>query len=212
MAMRYRAEVPLVKDATAVSVPERIRQVLAFALTVIALILYVAVLGDALVRTYFQGMPELPIATTRFASLLSGLVGAVVTAGFARATRPVSVPLSAPHPLGGWARTGWSTLRPPSRTRIKLLGLSEMLGLHPADLDPDETSSDEEEAERRHSLDAATYLALAYFLVYFLVGLGAFLLAFSRPEVPDLVMNTSWIWVGTIVSSGYAFLGLSPDA
>ncbi len=202
----------MVKDATPISAPERIRQVLGFALTVIALILYVLVLGDALLRTYIQGMPELPIATTRFASLLSGLVGAVVTAGFARATRPGTVPVSAPHPLGGWARTGWSTLHPPSRTRVKLLGLSQMLGLPPADLDPDETSSDEEEAKRRRKLDVATYLALAYFLAYFLVGLGAFLLAFTRPEVPDLVMNAAWIWVGTIVSSGYAYLGLSPDA
>jgi uncharacterized membrane protein (DUF485 family) len=202
----------LTKDATPVSASERIRQVLAFALTIIALILYVLVLGDALLRTYIQGMPELPMATTRFASLLSGLVGAVVTAGFARATRPGTVPVSAPHPLGGWARTGWSTLRPPSRTRVKLLGLSQMLGLPPADLDPDDTASDDEEADRRRKLDAATYLALAYFLVYFLVGLGAFLLAFTRTEVPDLVMNAAWIWVGTIVSSGYAFLGLSPDA
>lgn len=201
----------MVKVTTAVSVPERIRQVLAFLLTVIALILYVVVLGDALVRTYLVGMPELPPATTRFASLLSGLVGAVVTAGFARAGRPSSVPVTAPHPLGGWAHTGWNTLRPPSRVRVKLLGLAELLGLRPASLIPAQTATDEEEAGRRRGLDAATYLALAYFLVYFLVGLGAFLLAFTRPEVPDLVMNAAWIWVGTIVSSGYAYVGLSPD-
>jgi len=197
---------------TVVSVPERIRQVIAFLLTVAALILYVVVLGDALLRTYLLGMPELPVATTRFASLLSGLVGAVVTAGFARANRPASIPVTAPHPLGGWAHTGWNTLRPPSRARAKLLGLSEMLGLHPTGLIPAQTATDEEETNRRRSLDAATYLALAYFLVYFLVGLGAFLLAFTRPQVPDLVMNAAWIWIGTIVSSGYAYIGLSPDA
>ena len=197
---------------TLVSVPERIRQVIAFILTMAALVLYVVVLGDALLRTYLLGMPELPVATSRFASLLSGLVGAVVTAGFARASRPSSVPVTAPHPLGGWAHTGWSTLRPPSRPRAKLLGLAEMLGLHPTEVAPAQTATDEEQTSRRRTVDATTALALAYFLIYFLVGLAAFVLTFTRPQVPDLIMNAAWIWVGTIVSSGYAYLGLSPDA
>lgn len=202
----------MTNSSTVVSVPERIRHVISFALTVAALVLYAIVLGDALLRTYFLGMPELPEATTRFASLLSGLVGAVVTAGFARASRPPSVPVTAPHPLGGWAHTGWHTLRPPSRARAKLLGLSELLGLRPAGLIPAQTATDEEESSRRRGLDAATYVALAYFMVYFMIGSAAFVLAFTRPEVPNLVMNAAWIWVGTIVSAGYAYVGLSPDA
>jgi hypothetical protein len=87
-----------------------------------------------------------------------------------------------------------------------------MLGVHPTGVVPAQTATDGEETSRRRSLDAATALALAYFLIYFLVGLAAFVLAFTRPQVPDLIMNAAWIWVGTIVSSGYAYVGLSPDA
>lgn len=186
-------------------VPDQIRRVLTLALTIIAALLYALVLGGAVVKTFVEGEPTFTENTVRAAGLLSGLVGSVVTAGFARSRRPALVRMTTDHPLGGRAVTAWSSLRPPSLIRRNLSSLASTLGLVSS---PSAALPDDEEPEIAQSITPTVWIALLYFVVYFLVGLGAFMLTIWRPVVPDIISNSSWVWLGTIISSSYSFFGL----
>ena len=191
-------------------IPEWLQRVSGAIVTVLAAILYAVVLGSAIARTALEGEPVFSEATLRMASLLSGLVGSVVAAGFARSRRLSAAPIIAAHRIGGSiARTGWYTLKPPSRFRAKFLGLAAMLGVRvcvgatilsdvPSPADPPVPQAP----------NYALWVGLLYFAVYFLVGVGAFVLAVIRPSVPDLVSNAAWVWLGTVVTSAYTYFGM----
>ncbi len=196
-----------IADGT-VEIPDRARQVLSLVLTILAAVLYGIVLGYAVVRTYLEGMPVFPPGMLRIAAMLSGMVGAVVTAGFAQSERPSSVPIRAPHPLGGHSRTGWSTLKPPSFLRCKFLGLARALGIHTQLVAPHAFTTDEQESQQGQAITAAVWVAALYFTVYFAVGLAAFALAVFRPAAPELILNSAWVWLGTVLSAGYSFFAL----
>jgi len=194
-------------------IPDLLQSALSLILTVVAALLYASILGMALARTIAEGNPVFSAGAVRAASLLSGLVGAVVTAGFARARQATASPATTPHALGGAALTAWTHLKPPSRARTKFLGLAGLLGF-PVELlgrYPSAASGEEEEApvtDAPHMLTVAGWVALLYFAVYFLVGAVALVLTILRPEVPDLVLNAAWVWLGTVVSAGYSFFAL----
>lgn len=192
------------------ALPEWLQRVSGAIVTVLAAVLYAVVLGSAIVRTAVEGDPVFSEATLRMASILSGLVGSVVAAGFARGRRPSAAPIIAQHPIGGGiARTGWYSLKPPSRFRAKFLGVAAMAGVRvqvgatvlsdvPAPTDPPAAQAP----------SYALWVGVLYFGVYFLVGVGAFLLAVTRPVVPELVSNAAWVWLGTVVTSAYTYFGM----
>jgi hypothetical protein len=191
-------------------VPEWLRSSLSLLLTVTAIGLYAYILGMAEVRTYIEGAPVFEENMARAAGLLSGLVGAVVAAGFAQGRPPSATPVSAAHVMGGVARTGWISLQHPPRTRTKFLGLARALGLRvrqgpvaraedgalPIDIAPS------------RSLTPVMVVGILYFVVYFVVGAAALVLTITRPAVPEIITNAGWVWLGTLLSSGYAFFGL----
>ncbi len=190
--------------------PEWLQRVSGAIVTVLAAILYSVVLGSAIVRTAIEGEPVFSEATLRMASLLSGLVGSVVAAGFARSRRPSAAPIIAHHPIGGGiARTGWYSLKPPSRFRSKFLGVAAMAGIRVrvgATVLSDVPSPADPPAAQAPTY--ALWVGLLYFAVYFLVGVGAFVLAVTRPAVPELVSNAAWVWLGTVVTSAYTYFGM----
>ena len=190
-------------------IPERIRRLISLSLTVIAAVLYAGVLGSAVVRTALQESPHFSQNTVRAAGLLSGLVGSVVTAGFARSPRPGTVQLANRHPLGGRTPVAWQSLRPPSLLRRNLAGLASVLGLEtewralrssPDGADPPMIDS---------HMPATAWVALLYFAVYFVTGVGAFAVAMWKDPVAEFLANSGWVWVGTAISTAYAFLGLN---
>ncbi|NLX43583.1 MAG: hypothetical protein GXY79_08925 [Chloroflexi bacterium] len=67
-----------------VIIPAWMRQLVSVVATASAAILYAIVLGIAVYRTFTEGQPQFSETMTRAAAALSGLVGSVVTAGFAR--------------------------------------------------------------------------------------------------------------------------------
>ncbi len=189
-------------------IPEWLRQILSLILTVAAVLLYAAILGNAIVRTIFEGDPTFTQGSVRAAGLLAGLVGSVVTAGFARSWRPSSVPMSARHPMAGETPTAWASLRPPPLGRSKLSGLARTLGLLPSLAAPVRSTPGETDEATAKSIPIALWVALLYFAIYFLVGICAFVLVLLRPRVPELVEGAAWVWLGTVISSGYSFFAL----
>lgn len=193
------------------TLPEWLQRISGAIVTVLAAILYAIVLGSAIVRTAVEGEPAFSEPTLRMASLLSGLVGSVVAAGFARGRRPSAAPIIAHHPIGGGVtRTGWYTLKPPSRFRSKFLGVAAMVGIR-VQVGATTLSDVPDPADPPPAAQAPTYalwVGLLYFGVYFLVGVGAFVLSVTRPVVPDLVSNAAWVWLGTVVTSAYTYFGM----
>ena len=189
-------------------IPERLRQALSLILTIVAVLLYAAILGSAIVRTIIEDDPTFTPGAVRAAGLLAGLVGSVVTAGFARSWRLGSVPISASHPMAGQTPTAWVSLGPPSLAKSKLSGLARTLGLLPSSATPMRSVPGEPEEAAAKSTPIALWIALLYFAVYFLVGICAFALSILRPTVPELVDQAAWVWLGTVISSGYSFFAL----
>ena len=192
------------------TLPAWLKQIASLILTVLAALLYAAILGSAVVRTFMEGSPTFTANALRAASVLSGFVGAVVTAGFARGRRLTVTPVGIAHPMGGKAVAAWTSTTPASRIKSKLVGLAATLGLRVKPALPQQPAPhDAEQPEPKKAFPAAVWVALLYLLVYFLVGASAFALTILRPEVPELIGNAAWVWLGTLVSSGYTFFGLN---
>ncbi|MBC7235298.1 MAG: hypothetical protein H5T69_05610 [Chloroflexi bacterium] len=206
-------------------VPEQLKRMLTLTLTLVAIVLYAAILMSAMVSTLTRQEPMFSDNMERAAGLLSGLVGAVVTAGFARSKRPVATPIAVPHPISGETAASWWRLRPPSRASRNLDSLGDVLGL--TDLPgaplrsapstvPGESGEGEEEEEPAPApmpiMSVKIWVALLYVLVYMLVGLAAFIVAIWWPSVPDIIANSAWVWFGTLISSAYSFFGLEAQA
>ncbi len=192
------------------SIPDWIRQILSLTLTVAAAFLYAGILGSAVVRTFVESDPVFTEGTLRAARLLSGFVGAVVTAGFARGRRLGSTPVGITHAMGGRTLSAWISLKPASRIKSKLVGLAVTLGL-PIEraLLQQLAAPDAEQPEVERALDSAVWVSLLYLVLYFVIGASAFTLSIIRTEVPELIANAAWVWLGTLVSSGYAFFGIN---
>lgn len=193
-------------------VPDSVRRVLVLCLTLAAALLYGALMGFAIYGA-FAGITRSYNDDTaaRAASLLSGLVGSVVTAGFSRSKRPETVQLSADHPMGGRAVTAWRSLKPDSLIKANLLGLGGMLGFPTQPLAPASSrATDELVPPVEPDVNAlAMWVALVYIAIYILVGVASFATMFWAPSPPDLVVDAGWVWLGTVVSSGYSFFALN---
>ncbi len=190
--------------------PERLRNAFSLTLTLLAALLYAGVLGSAIVRSFQEEEPQFTDAAIRAAGMLSGLVGSVVSAGFARGKRPAAASISIEHPLGGRTRTSWQTLRRPSLVRSKLLGLAGLLGMRPmaATADPAGGEGTPAELDPGRKLTMSLWVALLYVALYFVVGAAAFVLTLARPGTPEFLGNAAWVWLGTVASSAYSFFGL----
>ncbi len=190
--------------------PDRLRRAFSLILTLLAAFLYAGVLGVSIVRAFLEPDPQFTEGTVRTAGLLSGLVGSVVSAGFARGKRPEAVAMSIEHPLGGRSRTSWQTLRRPSLLRCKLLGLAGFLGLRASTAtgEPEEIAEPPAELDPGSGLSISLWVALLYFALYFVVGAAAFALTLLRTATPEFLGNAAWVWLGTVLSSGYSFFAL----
>ncbi len=160
-----------------------------------------------------------PENMVRAAGLLSGLVGSVVSAGFANSQRPVSIQMTNSHPIGGRTLTAWYSLHHPSLIRRNFLGLASLMGLYtpsrpvprsrtPEESPPEEPPLEEEAPPTREPLSIVVWIALLYFAIYFLVGISAFFVTIFRDSTPEIVANSGWVWLGTVISSTYSFLGI----
>ncbi len=199
-------------------IPEQFRRMIILTLTLVAVALYAAIIVSAIVVTLTRENPQFGENMERAAGLLSGLVGAVVTAGFARSKPSSAVPISISYPMAGDAVVQWWRLRSPSLASRNLEGLGDLLGL--PDVPPREApgveplfpEEDDEKPEPSpapaQGMTAKTWIALAYVLVYLCVGLAAFVVVLWRSPVPSIVANAAWVWFGTLISSTYSFFGL----
>jgi len=189
-------------------VPEQIQQALSLTVTVSAGILYAAILGGAVLKTVTQGAPVFNENMVRAAGLLSGLVGSVVTAGFARGGQISSVPVGY-YEEGSERSTRAATRR--RRTTSKFASLAQTLGALPPrtpirrDL-PGEPDVEDESTSLITRI--ALWVALFYFAIYFVIGIAAIAITFLRPMVPELVSNSAWVCLGTMLTTGYSFFAL----
>jgi hypothetical protein len=199
-------------------IPEQFRRMIILTLTLVAIALYAAIIVSAIVVTLTRENPQFSDNMERAAGLLSGLVGAVVTAGFARSKPSAAVPISISHPIAGDAVTGWWRLRSPSLASRNLEGLGDLLGIPDVPLptapnvEPLAPEEDDEMLEPppapAQTMSTKTWIALVYVIVYIFVGLSAFVLVLWRSPAPGIVSNAAWVWFGTLISSAYSFFGL----
>lgn len=187
--------------------PESVRQLASLVLTLSAALLYALLLGSAILKTVLGPTPDFGPNMVRMTGLLGGLVGSVVTAGFARSAPPVSVQMAARHVMGGEAVTAWRSIRPPSRLRRNLLSLGETLGVRSSASYREGLNRGDlvEEAPRAR---AAMWIAIFYLVVYIVVGLAAVVVSFWIDHTPEMVAQAGWVWLGTTVSSAYSFFSL----
>ncbi|NLV74688.1 MAG: hypothetical protein GXY52_08400 [Chloroflexi bacterium] len=195
---------PEARPAPGMDVPDNIKRLVSLSFTLLAALLYGAILGGAVVMTLLDSSAEFTGGATRAVQILSGLVGTVVTAGFARARQPNAVtvrPRNHEHAL----LSKW-------KIQTKMLGLADVLGLnlHGLTLDSDVTTL-EDEPVRAVKINTATWVGIAYFAIYFVVGAGAFALTMLRMNVPEIISNSAWVWLGTIISTSYTFFALNED-
>lgn len=194
-----------------VTLPVQIRQLTTFVITVSAALLYGGVLGAAIVRTLAEPSPLFTEGMARTASLLGGLVGSVVAAGFAQGNRPLPGMVRATRP---WARLMSVPLTVVSYGPAKLVALARLLGLPvgpsaPSRAEPGGSAPQPGVPEGADLLTSAgVWVALLYFAVYFLVGISAFVLFLAKSHVPPLIADSAWVWVGTVSSSAYAYFGV----
>lgn len=195
------------------ALPLWLRELLALGLTISAAVLYAAILGIAILRTVQQGDPEFSSNMVRAASVLSGLVGAVVATGFAQSRREMPVRVAAQAPDDPGRDVLWTTGRPVSLLKRNLLGLGRTLGLPVLPMQARFSTHDEEadlteEPTQPQGNKVVMWVALLYFVVYFVAGVASFGLAMWRPQVPEIISNAGWVWLGTVASAGYSFFAL----
>ncbi len=63
-------------------------------------------------------------------------------------------------------------------------------------------------APQRASLPVQEIVGWAYLIVWLVIGLVAFLVAVMQAQVPELVFNTGWTWLGTAVAAAYSYFGI----
>jgi hypothetical protein len=198
-------------------VPAWVREVVTVGLAVSAIVLYGGILAAALYRTFTSNPPLITYGMERAAAVLGGLIGTVVTAGFARGRRTVAVQARGLRPVGAKPPSLWSRLGADTLLEGKMLGLARTVGLPVVSASLASLAADAggassgAPAETERSNKLAMWLAIVYFVVYLIAGLGAFGLTVIRETVPDMVSNAGWVWLGTMVSAGYAFFGVNPD-
>jgi len=194
-------------------VPAWVKEVVMIGLSVIAILLYGGILSVAIYRTVNSDLPFITNGMERSVAILSGLIGTVVTAGFARGKRVTTTQMRGLRPVGAEPPPFWARYNLRALAQSKMLGLARTVGL-PAVSAPLSSRANDASgapAANKGSSSLAMWLAIVYFVVYFLVGLGAFGLTVMRESVPDMVSNAAWVWLGTLVSAGYAFFGVDPD-
>jgi hypothetical protein len=191
------------------TIPEPLRRVVTLLLTVVAALLYAGILGYAVASSALGQQVVLTEGAVKAARVLGGLVGAVVSAGFAGSWRLSTVPLSAEHPVGGRTATAWFSLGPASRFRSKLASLARTLGFAarpPIPLRAEPGAGGEPTTPETSRVAVA--MALLYAGVYFLVGIAAFVLVLVKSEVPEVVDGSAWVWLGTVMASAYTYFGM----
>jgi hypothetical protein len=188
----------------------------AVVMTASAAMLYAIVLGVAIYRSLTEGDPVFSEMMTRTAAVLSGVVGSVVTAGFARSGRGVSVQVAGIRRDLVDAPIHW--------IKRNFFGLASTLGLPLLPelvlwTEPDESLPVDDPAHDAPSYEvdepavnkASLIISVLYFGVFFLVGLAAFVTSIALSEVPELLTNSAWVWLGSVVSSGYSFFALDSE-
>lgn len=193
---------PVQGPSQSIEPPEQAKRLISLFFTLLAALLYGAILGGAVVKSLFNSTAVFNEGALRATQILSGLVGTVVTAGFARGK---SSNLSPTTPLHE------SAFLPHWHLQGKLLGLADTLGLYIGGLTASNIVPEEDEPVRASKVNTATWVAGVYFVVYFLVGAGAFLITILRAQVPELISNSAWVWLGTLISSSYSFFALGND-
>jgi hypothetical protein len=193
-------------------IPDLLQQVLVQVLTLAAALLYLGILGYAIVKGFMGSDLAFTEGAMRAAQLLSGLVGSVVTAGFARARLPTGA-VNIPREINGRPAAGQRRPLSSSRTRLKFVGLGEAIGFRVQASLPDRSPAGEGEEPGPQPAPQVSplslWVGLIYFGVYFLVGMGAFALILIRSEVPEFLTNSAWVWLGTLIAAGYSFFSLS---
>ncbi|MHB9032201.1 MAG: hypothetical protein ACYC6L_04030 [Anaerolineae bacterium] len=183
--------------------PENVKRLVSFSLTILAVLLYGAILGGAIIRSLSDSSAEFTAGALRATQILSGLVGTVVSAGFARAKRSNLTIIS--QNARGWL--------PHWYVQSKLLGLADTIGLNLSGLT---ASSDmlllEDEPVRAAKINTATWVAALYSVIYFIIGAAALVITVLRPTVPEIISNNAWVWLGTLISSSYAFFALGESS
>ena len=195
-----------------IAIPAWLRPALSLILSASAALLYGILLSVAIIRTVVEGQPTFSPGTLRAAELLSALVGSVVTAGFARGKKPLeAIHASWFRPRPWAARAAAAGKRTLSLAQNKLVALGEVLGLYRTPFAETHDVGHPEEIvspEPSQGNPAAFYVGMLYFGVYLVVGAAAFVVTVARSAVPDLVANSAWVWMGTLISSAYAFFAL----
>ncbi len=195
------------------ALPAWLRELLSLGLTISAAALYAGVLGIAILRTMREGDPQFSSSMVRAASVLSGLVGAVVATGFSRSRPEVPVRVAAAAPDDPTREIVWATRRHVPLVKRNLLGLAEALGLPIQPLVGRFATYDVEanpptEIQEPSGNKVAMWIALLYFIVYFAVGIGSFVLTMWRVAAPEIISNAGWVWLGTVASAGYSFFAM----
>ncbi len=192
-----------------VSVPESIQRLATEIFTVLAAVLYALILGTAIVQSLLGQEATLTDGAIKAARMLGGLVGAVVSAGFAGSWRASTTPLSTQHAIGGLTTSSWASLRPTSRRRSKLTSLARALGFLPRLTSHVRAApGGGEEPGEPESPGVALGMALLYVIVYFAVGIAAFALVLIKADVPELVESSAWTWLGSVMASVYTYFGM----
>ncbi len=195
-------------------VPTWVREIVTVGLAICVIVLYGVLLGTALYRTLHSDTPFITNGMERSAAILSGLVGTIVSVGFASGRRVATVQARGLRPVGADKPSLWERLGAGALVQGKMLGLARTVGLPVVSASVAGLAADQgggAGASEANTNRLSMWLAIVYFVVYFLIGLGAFLLTVMRESVPDMVSNAAWVWLGTLVSAGYAFFGVNPD-
>lgn len=183
-----------------IDIPDNTKRLISLAFTVLAVLLYGTILGGAIIKTLMDDSAVFTPGALRATQILAGLVGAVVTAGFARPQNS-NVTTS--------AREKDSGLLPHWFIESKFLGLADTLGLNLRSITASSSVMPLEEVSvRAAKINTATWVAILYFIIYFITGAGAFVITVMRPEVPEIISSTAWVWLGTLITSSYSFFAL----